>query len=374
MAAIADFAHKFGLVLRACNLSRGRLAQAVGIDKSVVSRWASGVQAPTDHNLTLLTEAVGRHRPGFARADWELSSRAFAARLGLGDGPSEGEPELALPGRPSIAVLPFTNMSGDLEQEYFADGMVEDIITALSRIPSFFVIAGNSTFSYKGTSPDMRQVGRELGVRYVLEGSVRKAGNRLRIAAQLIDAATGNHLWAERYDCEAIDIFTVQDEITANVVGSLEPQILLAEGGLTKRQKPTDLDAWGYVTRAYAHLIGGSRKEMQTALDLLERAIECDPQYARAHANLASLQVRMTYRGWLADRDQAFEAAAASARRAVELDPNDPWSHFANGQVASLTQQHDEALASLARAVELNPNFALAHSRLGSTRPVRAAE
>jgi hypothetical protein len=138
MAAIADFAHKFGLVLKACNLSRGRLAQAVGIDKSVVSRWASGVQAPTDHNLTLLTEAVSRHRPGFARADWEIAPQAFAARLGLGDGSPAGEPALALPERPSIAVLPFTNMSGEPEQEYFTDGITEDIITELSRFRSLF--------------------------------------------------------------------------------------------------------------------------------------------------------------------------------------------------------------------------------------------
>ena len=132
MAGTADFAHKLALILKACNLSRGRLAQTVGIDKSVVSRWASGVQMPTDHNLTLLTEAVGRHRPGFARADWELASEAFAARLGLGNGASDPELGLALPDRPSIAVLPFTNMSGDPEQEYFADGMVEEITTALA--------------------------------------------------------------------------------------------------------------------------------------------------------------------------------------------------------------------------------------------------
>jgi transcriptional regulator with XRE-family HTH domain len=144
MAAIADFAHKFGLVLKACNLSRGRLAQAVGVDKSVVSRWVSGGQAPTDHNLTLLTEAVGNYRPGFARADWDRAPRAFAAHLGLHDDPSEAEKELALPGRPSIAVLPFTNMSGDPEQEYFADGVVQEITTALSRLRWLFVIARNS--------------------------------------------------------------------------------------------------------------------------------------------------------------------------------------------------------------------------------------
>ena len=157
-------------------------------------------------------------------------------------------------------------MCGDPEQEYFADGLAEDIITALSRSRDFFVIARNSSFSYKGTSPDIRQVGRELGVRYVLEGSVRKAGNRLRITAQLIDAATGNHHWAERYDCEATDIFAIQDEITEKVVASLEPQLLLAEGGMARHKAPIDLNAWGYVARAYVHFARRSKDDLQAAV------------------------------------------------------------------------------------------------------------
>ena len=175
MAGISDFAHKLTLVLTACNLSRGRLAQSIGIDKSVVSRWASGVQAPTDHNLALLTEVVGRHQAGFSRADWELASQTFAARLGLDDARAAAERTLALPDRPSIAVLPFTNMSGDPEQEYFADGMVDEITTALGRLRWLFVIARNSSFTYNGKFVNVKQVGHDLGVRYVLEGSVRKA-------------------------------------------------------------------------------------------------------------------------------------------------------------------------------------------------------
>ena len=373
MAVEPNFSRKLNLVLKTLNLSRGRLAQSVGVDKSVVSRWASGVSMPTDHNLSLLTEAVARRKADFSRHDWDLGADAFAARLGIAPlpvaqaaPPASKEPALALPDKPSIAVLPFQNMSGDPEQEHFADGMVEDIVTALSRSRDFFVIARNSSFAYKGASVDIRQVGRELGVRYVLEGSVRKAANRLRISAQLIEAATGNHLWAERYDCDATDIFTVQDEIAENVAGSLEPQILLAEGGLTARQKPADLDAWGFVTRAYAHQSVSSRTEMQAALDLLERAVACDPRYARAHANRAIVQMQMAYQGWLADRDGSVEAAALSARRAIELDPNDPWAHYAKGLVASLTRRHGEALSSLTTAVKLNPNFAMAHSRLGA--------
>ena len=197
MAAAADFASKFSLVLKAFNLSRGRFAQVLGIDKSVVSRWASGVQAPTDHNLSLLTEAVARHKADFRRADWDLPLADIAVRLGVAppapaaEVPAAAagaakEPRRTAPNKPSIAVLPFQNMSGDADQEYFADGITEDIITALSKWRSFLVIARNSSFTYKGRNVDLKQVGRELGVRYVLEGSVRKAGNRLRITAQLI--------------------------------------------------------------------------------------------------------------------------------------------------------------------------------------------
>jgi len=225
MAGITDFAHKLALVLKACNLSRGRLAQAVGIDKSVASRWASGVQAPTDHNLARLTEVVGRHRPGFARADWELASEAFAIRLGFDHGPPAAAPALALPERPSIAVLPFTNMSGDPDQEYFADGMVEEITTTLSRLRWLFVIARNSSFTYKGKPVDVKQVGRELGVGYVLEGSVRKAANRVRITAQLVDAGSGTHLWADRFDGTLDDVFDLHDQVAREVAGAVEPNL-----------------------------------------------------------------------------------------------------------------------------------------------------
>ena len=249
MAAITDFAHKFGLVLKACNLSRGQLAQAVGIDKSVVSRWASGVQAPTDHNLTLLTEAVGRHRPGFGRVDWELGPRDFAERLGLADGASAGEAGLALPGRPSIAVLPFTNMSGDPEQEYFVDGMVEEITTALSRLRWLFVIARNSSFTYKGKAVNVKQVGRDLGVRYVLEGSVRMAANRVRITAQLIDAGSGAHLWADKFDATLEDIFDLHDQVAREVAGAVEPNLREAEIERSLRKPTTSLDAYDLYMR-----------------------------------------------------------------------------------------------------------------------------
>src|SRR5262249_31353722 len=213
--AAGDFAQKLGLVLKAINLSRGRLAQVVGVDKSAVSRWASGVQAPSDNNLSLLTEAVARLRPGFERRDWDLDTERFSNRLNALDA---GARSLTLPDKPSIAVLPFQNMSGDPEQDYFIDGITDDIITELSRFHSLFVIARNSSFSYKGKSPDIRQVGHELGVRYVLEGSIRKSSNRIRVISQLLDTFTGNHVWAERYDRVLEDIFAVQEEVTRSIV------------------------------------------------------------------------------------------------------------------------------------------------------------
>ena len=272
---------------------------------------------------------------------------------------------LALPDRPSIAVLPFQNMSGDAEQEYFADGMVEDIITALSRLRSFFVIARNSTFAYKGLSPDIRQVGRELGVRYVLEGSVRKSGNRVRVTSQLIDVVNGSHLWAERYDRELADIFVIQDEITESVVGSIEPQLYIAEDFRSKQKPPASLDAWGCVTRALTHYGQFSEQDFRAAQALLEQAIERDQGYARALALLAHVRGVLAFSGWEKNETVVYQAAMDLARRAVALDRDDPWVHMALGSLAIQMRRHEDAIASLLKAVELNPNFALAHSNLG---------
>jgi TolB-like protein len=363
MAAIADFAHKFGLVLKACNLSRGRLAQTVGIDKSVVSRWASGVQVPTDHNLTLLTEAVGRHRRGFARADWDLASPAFALRLGLGDGPSEGGPVLALPERPSIAVLPFANMSGDPEQEYFTDGITEDIITELSRFRSLFVIARNSSFSYKGKSPGIGQVSRELGVRYVLEGSVRKSSNRIRVTGQLIDAPSGNHVWAERYDRVLEDIFEVQEEVTRAIVAAIAPQIETMEQSKAGRRRPADLSAYEFALRAWSHAWEGNDKADRTLVDQsireAKQALAIDTSSVLALQALAmahgfSLLLRMA-----ADREHAIREAIWAAARAVELDGTNALGYALRGLGVMLGEQLDRyphALADARRAHELNPN------------------
>src|SRR5207237_403296 len=230
---------------------------------------------------------------------------------------------LALPDKPSIAVLPFQNMSGDPEQEYFADGMVEEIITALSRIRWFFVIARNSTFTYKGRAVDVKQVGRELGVRYILEGSVRRGGNRLRITAQLVDAATGNHVWAERYDRDLADIFAVQDEITERVVAAIEPELYAAEHIRSQRKPPDSLDAWECVIRALSCLGQGTREGDTEAEALYRHAVAIAAKYGQAHSLLAWSLLRKTF--WSSDLRTVLPEVIAEVELALGLDDRDPW-------------------------------------------------
>ena len=227
------------------------------------------------------------------------------------------------------------------------------------------MIARNSSFAYKGKSPDIRQVGRELGVRYVLEGSIRKSGNRIRITSQLIDVLNGSHIWAERYDREVTDIFVLQDEITESVVGSIEPQLFVAEGFRSKNKPPADLDAWGCVTRALSHYSRFTEADFSEAIALLEHAVARDPGYARALALLAHVRVLVAHNGVGQDGRSIYNAAIELARKAVALDHDDPWVHMALGSVALHMRRHGEAIVELSKAVELNPNFALAHSNLG---------
>ncbi|TIX19837.1 MAG: adenylate/guanylate cyclase domain-containing protein, partial [Mesorhizobium sp.] len=229
--------------------------------------------------------------------------------------------KLAEPDKPSIAVLPFLNMSGDPEQEYFGDGVAEDIITALSKLRGFFVIARNSTFAYKGKAPDIRQVARELGVRYILEGSVRKAGERVRVTGQLVDAASGNHIWAERYDRPTSDIFAVQDEITHSVVAAIEPQIYAAERLRLQSKAPESLDAWGCVVRAMPYIWTWVIQDEDTGINLLKRAIEVDPHYARARSLLAWAFATRVVSGNL-EFAPSISNALTLAQRAIDLDPD----------------------------------------------------
>jgi adenylate cyclase len=271
---------------------------------------------------------------------------------------------LPLPDKPSIAVLPFANMSGDAEQEYFADGMVEEIITALSKLRWLFVIARNSSFTYKGRAIDVKQVGRELGVRYVLEGSVRKAGNRIRVTAQLVEAESSNHVWAERYDRELADIFAVQDEITEQVVATIEPELYAAEHFRSHRKLPESLDAWECVIRTLSYIGQGTRAGMNEAEALCRRAAAIAPGYAQARALLAwTLVRRATWSGFI---NSVLPEASVEARTALRLDEQDPWAHLAHGWVLHRMRRHGEASRALHRALELNPNFALAHALLGA--------
>jgi TolB-like protein/tetratricopeptide (TPR) repeat protein len=271
---------------------------------------------------------------------------------------------LVLPDKPSIAVLPFQNMSGEAEQEYFADGMAEDIITALSKLRWFFVIARNSSFAYKGRALDMRQVARELGVRYVLQGSVRKAGNRLRITTQLVDATTGNHVWAQRYDREIADIFAVQDEITESVVASIEPELYAAENLRFQSKLPESLDAWGCVIRALWHLARITVEDNTEARQLLNRAIALSPRYAKAHSLLAWAELQVALVG-TADPGSVLPLAEHHALVAVASDDSDPWTHFGSAYIEFFQSRYTEAIAAFHRALELNPNFAMAQGWLG---------
>lgn len=279
-----------------------------------------------------------------------------------------GDHLFALPDKPSIAVLPFVNMSGDREQEYFADGITEDIITALSHYRWFFVIARNSTFAYKGRALDVKQIARELGVRYVLEGSVRRAASRVRATAQLVDAETGNHLWAERFDRDVSDMFALQDEITQSVVAAIEPEMQLVEGKRATRKNVANLDAFDCCMRGIWHFHQFARDENRVADRLLRRAIDLDPNLALAHSYLARTLNTRIWWGWSdnIDKDLADEFAAAS--RAVALDERDPYSHYAMFLAAMFTLRHEKSLAAAQRAIDLSPNFALGYFALGMIR------
>jgi adenylate cyclase len=272
---------------------------------------------------------------------------------------------LPLPDKPSIAVLPFTNLSRDEEQEHFADGMTGDIITALSRLRWLFVIARNSTFAYKGKAVDVRQVARELGVRYVLEGSVRTAAQRIRISGQLIDAETGKHIWAEKYDRDLQDIFAVQDEIAEHVIAAIEPHLYAEEGTRAESKAPESIDAWGLVVRAMNLINKVGRKQNEEAQYLLREAIRMEPSYSRAHALLSWAVWWAALCYWWSDTREGYRQAARHAEDALSLDPNEPWARMISGLCLSTAGHHDRALIELRAALKLNPSFALGRTTFG---------
>jgi len=299
-------------------------------------------------------------KPGEAAAP--LAGKAsFATPAPVDDA---AHPATLFTNKPSIAVLPFVNMSDDPEQDYFSEGISEDIITALSKLRWFLVIARNSSFTYKGKSVHIKQVGQELGVGYVVEGSVRRSGNRVRITAQLNHVATGSHLWAEHYDRALSDVFTVQDEITDAVVAAIEPQIYAAENFHSQRKPPESLDAWDLLMRALSHYWRMTRDDNLAAQALLNKAIAIAPNHGPTLGVLAFTHVFGAQMGW-EDKTVAVPTSERLALAAIRADGEDPWAHLALACVHKYLARLDDALAEFEWALSLNPNFSLAHAYYG---------
>jgi TolB-like protein len=281
-----------------------------------------------------------------------------------GDEAEQPGPALSALDRPAIAVLSFINMSGEMAQEYFSDGISEDIITALSKLRWFYVIARNSSFVYKGRSVHLKQIGAELGVDYVVEGSVRKDGDWVRITVQLNDVTTGSHIWAERYDRSLADVFAVQDEITQAIVAAIEPQLYAAENFRSLRKAPDSLDAWDLVMRALSHYWRVTRQDNVVAQALLEKAIHIDPSYGQALGVLAASHVFGAHMGW-EEMAKAIPVAERAALAAIGADSEDPWAHCALASVYLFNRRFDDCLAEFELALTLNPNFSLARGYYG---------
>jgi len=281
--------------------------------------------------------------------------------------PARAETDFTLPDKPSIAVLSFDNMSHDPEQEFFADGIAEDIITALSRIDSFFVAARNSSFTYKGRAVDVQQIGHELGVRYVVEGSVRTAGSRIRVTAQLIDALTGRHVWADKYDRSIDDIFKVQDEITRNVVACTQTEIMFAEASLFEDIEEPSLPVWGLICRAQRQAAAEmTRESFIESTRLADQALALDPSSGRAHQIMAFLRFHNLWLGFSDDPAKDLDDARRHAERAVRLNSRDESAHWILGMVRLFVHEHDSAIAAMERAIEINPNYSRGYGSLAT--------
>jgi adenylate cyclase len=324
------------------------------VHDQVRDKLSFGFEDLGEQTVKNMARPIGVHRVSLAESAPPATSKSTAAA------------DASTANRPSIAVLPFANMSGDPEQEYFADGISEDIITGLSKLRWFFVIARNSSFAYRGKAVDVKRAARELSVRYVLEGSVRRAGNRVRITAQLVDAATGNHIWADRYDGELADVFALQDEITKKVVAAIEPKLLEAEALRSQSRSAEDLGAWDMVMQANSLFWRLTKTEGEAAIAMLKQAVERYPDYAPAHSMLAFAILLSRTLGWTLAATQVKEAEIL-AKRAAELDDSDPWAHLALGYVAVTMRRTEDAKREYQRAIHLNPNFAAAYGYLGWT-------
>jgi TolB-like protein/class 3 adenylate cyclase len=330
-------------------------ARLEGLSEPGSIKVSGSVHDQVRDKLDLSFEDTGEH---------QLKNIARPVRVyKVGVAPTKQRPDLPLPSKPSIAVLPFQNISGDPEQEYFADGIVEEIITALSRIRWLFVIARNSSFTYKGRAIDVKQIGRELGVRYVLEGSVRKAGNRVRITGQLIDTSTGAHIWADRFEGELANIFDLQDQVTSSVVGEIAPKLEQAEMERAKRKPTESLDAYDHYLRGLAGVHQWSRAGNIEALSHFKRATELDPTFASAYGMAARCYSQRIGFGWVTDRGQEIAASKILARRAEELGKDDAVALATAGLALAFDADDvNDGAALIDRSLALNPNLAWAWS------------
>lgn len=362
-----------GLGRRAVALLRVLVAQSgVPISKDALIEAAWPGLAIEESNLTVQVAALRRALEQEAGGkDWieTLPRRGYRyvgpmVSIGEESIATATSPTLVRPDKPSIVVLPFQNLSDDPEQGYFADGIVEEIITSLSRFRRLFVIARNSSFTYKGRAIDAKQVGCELGVRYLLDGSVRKAGRRVRITAQLVDTDTGHHIWADRYDRDLTDIFAVQDEITEQVIAAVEPQLYAAEGVRARRKPPDSLDAWECVIRALPYVSSRAKSDLDAASKLLQRAITIDGTYARALSLLSFITALAAHLGF-APREPSLDHAWDAARKALRFDSDEPWAYYALACVLIFKGQAAAGADECRKALVLDPNFALAYTLLG---------
>jgi len=279
--------------------------------------------------------------------------------------PSVAPAAPAEPDKPSIAVLPFENLSGDPEQEYFADGISEDIISSLSKLSQLLVIARNSSFSYKGKAVKVQQIAEELGVRYVVEGSVRKAGDRVRITAQLIDCTTGGHLWGDRFDRDLTDVFALQDEVTYEIVSSMALKLTVKERRYLVPKRTNNMAAYDHFLRGYSKYLMRSKEGIFEAKVLLQQAVNLDPEFAAAHARLAVCHLMDHINRWYEEPDRPLKKAYEVAQKAVALDQNNPTGHVAMANVNLWKRRHDRAIANVEKAIELDPNFANGYVLLG---------
>ena len=333
-------------------------------ERAIATRYADGRTYKQIADELFISPATVRNHLARIYRKLEINGKAELVRV-VGLPPAESGAGLTRPSKPSIAILPFENLSGDPEEDYFSDGIVEDIITDLSKIEGLFVIARNSTFVYKGEHANVRDVSRELGVRYVLEGSVRRAADRVRITAQLIDGDSGGHLWAERYDRDLSDIFSVQDDVTRDIVSALALKLTTDERKRIHRRRTDNLEAYEHFLRGRDQAFRDTPEANAQARALLEKAILLDPDFSLAYSHLARNYVITYVNQWAESPERCLELAMELGQRAVELDDRNPHGFFSIAATALWTKRHDEAAVAARRCLEIDPNFAEGHAVFG---------